>query len=524
MTVVALGPNGKRVEIPEGMLTDFDKGSISRGGLLDYAIRTGQGMPSDFGLEDTKPEVSGAMEAAMVGAGRQVKNFESNFKQLMAEYGPGYGHASNRQIASDREKAEQAEISRLATPVKREFPKSSFAGEMLPSFAVPGGKVAQITAGGIQGALQGDTPMERVGLAALGAGASYAGQKAGEAISNRVVPSIQNALGSSLGNARQTLTESGVPLTFGQRGSPIGKFVDVLKSTLLRRQPLEGAQLRAMNRLAAEAIGENADDLSKPVLNAAWSRIGQVYEDVAENVGTIAIGADDAARLAQIDDMMKIVPEPSKVTGALSMVEDLLTNPEKNFTGAAYNAVRQRLGRISGQLWNSGSGLEAEVVDEVIDTLDDALAKSAPEAGEALAKARPQWKFLIALRRGGAVDDAGNINPRSMAQAMERVYKGFDVGVMPSGAAGKFGKTLDALNQVVRPFKSSGTAERVSTVALPVLAGLGLTTLGGPVVGGGVALATLLSGGGAGAAAGGNLSREAALRLAEALRNQRQIQ
>jgi len=515
---------GKMVEIPDEMIEQYKSGALSKNGLIDYAVTTQQGKPSDFGLEDApKPDVSGAMQAAMIGAGRQVKNFESNFQQLMAEYGPGYGGAANRQMASDLFKRQQAEIDRLAKPVKQEYPKSSFAGEMLPSFAVPGGKAAQITAGGVMGALQGDTTAERIGLGALGAGMSYAGQKAGEAISNRVVPAIQSALGSSLGSARQTLTQSGVPLTFGQRGSPIGKFVDVLKSTLLRRQPLEGAQLTAMNKLAAEAIGENADDLSKPVLNAAWSRIGQVYEDVAEKVGTIAIGADDAARLAQIDDMMRVVPEPSKVRGAINLVEDLLTDPNKNFTGAAYNAVRQRLGRISGQLWNSGSGLEAEVVDEMIDTLDDALARSAPEAGEALSKVRPQWKFLIALRRGGAVNDAGNINPRAMAQAMERVYKGFDVGVIPEGAAGRFGQTLDAFNQVVKPFKSSGTAERVSTVALPLLAGLGLTTMGGPVVGGGLALATLLSGGGAGAAAGGNISREAALRLAEALR-QRQAQ
>src|SRR3990167_1229316 len=210
MTVVALGPNQKPVEIPDEMLAKFDSGKMNRFGLIDYAITTQQGKPSDFGLEDApKPSVGGALEASMIGAGRQVRNIESNIRQALAEYGPGYGNPSNRQIASNYEKEQQAEIERLAAPVKEEFPKSSFAGEMLPAFAVPGGKVAQIVAGGTMGALQGDTGKERLATAALGAGASYAGQKVGEAISNRVVPAVQKFFGSRLAPAREALTSSG---------------------------------------------------------------------------------------------------------------------------------------------------------------------------------------------------------------------------------------------------------------------------------------------------------------------------
>jgi hypothetical protein len=289
--------------------------------------------------------------------------------------------------------------------------------------------------------------------------------------------------------------------------------VDVLKSTILRRQPLENAQLRALTRSAADVLGEKSDDLTKPVLNRAANRIGDVYESIAKNVGAIdAIGPESAARFAAIDEMLASVPDPSKVNGAINMVnKHVYEEGGKSLTGAAYNALRQRLGRISNQLWDQGSGLEAEVVDELIGTLDDALARSAPEAAEKLSAVRPQWKFLVALRRGASVDDkTGLINPAAMNKAMESVYQGFDIGKGPSGAAGKFGSTLDAFRQVITPYKSSGTAERLTGVALPALAGLGLTGMAGPVAGPAAMLALALSGGGAGGQLGGGLARSLA--------------
>lgn len=514
MTSVALGPNGKVVDIPDELLAEFDAGRLHRTMLYFHAVKTGQGKPEEFGLPNRDPEVSGPMQAAMISAGKEVSRLGSNLSQAMAQMG---GDTQGAQA----EVARQDEMQRLTAPVRQQFPKASFAGEVLPGFAIPGGKAAQIGVGAGLGALEGDTPGQRIANTLLGAGSALVGQKIGDEISQRIVPKVQRVLGSTMGAARDTLKRAGVPLTFGQRGSPVGRFVDVLKSTLLRRQPLQGQQISALNRMAAEAIGENADDLSKPVLSRAATRIGGVYEDIAQNVGAIQIGQAQAQRFLQIDDMMKTVPEPSKVTGALEMVENMLTDPAKaGLTGQTYNSLRQRLGRISNQLWNNGNGLEAEVVDEIIETLDDALEASAPEAAERLAQVRPQWKFLTALRRGAAIGSDNNINPVAMNAAMERVYKGFDIGRMPAGAAGQFGETLDAFNQVIRPFRSSGTAERLTGVGLPIAAGLGLTGLAGPVVGGGLTLATLLSGGGGGAAAGGNAAREMALKLSQMLQQQ----
>lgn len=517
MTAVALGPKGKVVDIPDSMLEKFDAGELSRNGLIDYALTTQQGRASDFGLEETKPDMRGSMNAAMVGAGRQVMDLGSNVTQAMDELaGNTYG--------VEREKGKQAEMARLAAPVKEEYPKASFAGEMLPGFAVPGGLAVQMGAGATMGALQGDTAQERLLGAGIGAGGAYAGQKAGDALARHAVPMLQRGLGSRLGQARSTLAREGVPLTLGQRGSPLARLVDTLKSTLTQKQPLHLEQVTALNRVAAEALGEKSDDLSKPVLNRAATRIGDVYESVAKQVGTIPIGPQVASRFTHIDNMMKTVPEPSKVTGAIEMVQEQLTNPAKEFTGEAYNALRQRLGKISRQLWDNGNGLEAEVADELIDTIDTALAQAAPNFAKELDEVRPQWKFLVALRRGSAVDDLGNVNPRAMNAAMESVYNGFDIGRYPAGNAGRFGQTLDAFNQVIKPFKSSGTAERVATMAVPVLAGLGITGVMGPEAGLGTvgALAAALSGGGAGGAAGGNLGREASLKLAELLRQMQQ--
>lgn len=507
---VALGPNGKEVEIPDEMVAKFDSGQLSRNGLFDYAVSSGQGQPADFGLEQAEPpRASGPFNAAMISAGKEVTQLGSNALQLLAEF------AGNNQEA-ERQKGRQAEAERITAPVSEEYPKSSFAGRMLPNFAVPGGVVPQMISGGIQGALASDSPAGRVGGAATGAGLAYAGTKAGDALSRLVTPKVQSALGSTMGGARETLETAGVPLTLGQRGSSTGRFVDVLKSTILRRQPLQTPQLRALTRSAAEAIGEKSDDLTKPVLNRAANRIGQVFEDVAAQVGDIPIGPDEAARFTQIDDMLRTVTDPGKVEGAISMVMDHVTNPKKGLTGASYAAgggtLRWKLQRMSAQLYGQGNGLEAEVIDELVDTLDGAFKRAAPQTvSDALDSARAQSRFLMALRRGDAISDTtGLINPVSMTKAMESKYPGFDIGRGPSGAAGKFGKTLDAFRQVITPFKSSGTAERLTGIGIPIAAGLGLTGMAGPVAGPAAALALLLSGGGAGAQMGGGLARSAA--------------
>lgn len=504
MTSITLGPNRKLVDIPDYMLKAFDEGRMTSGGLKDYAIGSRQATPEELGFVRTQeemPSVSGPMQAAMIGAGRETVRAGSNLKQAFSEL-------SGNQEGAMAAQADQAEMARLAEPVKAQYPKASFAGEMLPGFAIPGGKIAQIGAGAALGGMEGDTPLQRIIGAATGAGGALLGQQAGKAISNRVVPKIQGLMGGAAGKARDVLASEGMPLTFGQKGSKIGQFVDVLKETVFRKTPLKAQQVTRLNQIAAGALGEKADDLTKPVLNRAATRIGAVYDDVAEIVGSIGIGADEAARLTAIDDMIKSVPEPSKVTGAIAMVEDVITNPKKGLTGESYNTLRQKLGRVSRQLWSQGSGLEGEVVDELIDTLDDALEKTSPEAAKQLAKVRPQWRFLTALRRGASIDPEGNINPRAMNAAMESVYKGFDIGNIPQGEAGRFGRTLDAYNMVAKPFKSSGTAERLGTLALPALLGAGAVTGGGPILGGGLALATMLSGGGTGAMLGGNSARE----------------
>lgn len=507
---VALGPNGKEVEIPDEMIARFDRGELNKNGLYDYAISTEQGRPGDFGLEESeRPRASGAMNAMMISAGKEVSQLGSNALQLLAEL------ANNPQEA-ERQKSKQAEAERLTAPVGEEFPKATLAGKVLPNFAVPGGIVPQVVSGVVQGGLASDDPAGRVGGAALGGALAYGGTKLGDAISNQVTPRLQQMMGSRLGAARETLESAGVPLTLGQRGSASGRFVDVLKSTLLRRQPLQTPQLRALTRSAAEAIGEKSDELTKPVLSRAASRIGQVYEDVASKVGQIAFGPDEAARFAQIDDMLKTVTEPGKVQGAIDMVLDQVTNPKKGLTGASYAAgggtLRWKLQRMSAQLYGQGNGLEAEIIDELVDTLDGAFKKAAPQAvSDALDTARAQSRFLMALRRGDAISDTtGLINPAAMTKAMESKYPGFDIGRIPSGQAGQFGKTLDAFRQVVTPFKSSGTAERLTGLGLPLLAGLGLSGAAGPMAGPGVLLALMLSGGGAGRQIGGGLARSLA--------------
>src|SRR5688572_7501115 len=138
MTAVALGPNGKVVDLPDEILAQFDAGKINRSGLMDYAIRTQQGKPSDFGLEDApSPEIRGPMNAMMISAGKETTQLGSNALQLADEL-------IGNQVGAQRQIAKQAEADRLTAPVGQQYPKASFAGKVLPNFAVPGGVIPQV--------------------------------------------------------------------------------------------------------------------------------------------------------------------------------------------------------------------------------------------------------------------------------------------------------------------------------------------------------------------------------------------
>ena len=139
---------------------------------------------------------------------------------------------------------------------------------------------------------------------------------------------------------------------------------------------------------------------------------------------------------------------------------EAVTSPEE-FTGRKLLDLRRRLGKQSTELWKKGEGINAEIIDDLVDQLDDAVEATSPELAADLVPARMRWKLLKTLESGKAIGDSGDINPSSFQNFARRKYPGARYGDFGSGPMGELLETVDAYQRTAKPFRSSGTAERL---------------------------------------------------------------
>jgi hypothetical protein len=463
----------------------------------------------------TQPQetATGSFNAAMIAAGREVSRLGSNIKELVAEMSGG-----DEQAEIERQK--QLEMDFLTQRLSEDFPKSDFVGSMLPMFAVPGRLPVQVAAGATEGFLQGDTIPERLKGAALGAGLAFGGQKAGDLAGQRLTNYLARRQGSSASLAESTtrLAEEGVPVPVTQRPSmipglrrdPVAQLSNTIRGVMTgQRLPGFRPQVKRMNRLALEAIGETGDEIGLNSLGSAHTRIGSVFEDAANNIDQIRFDVSDAQRLSNVaNDVANAETQGRAIRSYFDEVVDAVTGGQ-NISGKRYNQLRQKLGKASRAAWRQGDELAAETADELLEIVDDAMARTSPSTSEALRVAREQWRMLKVLRRARAISPEGDINPASIETAFRSLYPGAEVGKFPGNAAGRFGQSVNDLRGVAIPRQTSGTAENLMRVTgAGAIAGAPFAGLTMPMLIASGAIGGLgFSGGGAGAQIGGGLSR-----------------
>lgn len=495
---------GKEVQVPKELWESKRVGSMRA-----YAVETGQATweevnPPESRFDfDTSPTPSGIMENLAVSAGRQVSTTGSNIRQLFNEL-------IGNDTAAQKEIGKQAEVDRLAQPAREEFPVSSFIGEALPSFAIPGGPGVQVGAGIAEGALAGDTGSERSLGGAIGGTLGFAGQKLGDHVGQVLNRRFQEATGNPKSAALGDLHRAGIPVSVASRTrDPLARLSEDIKGIVTNStNPLEGSQTRRLNRLALRSVGENGTRVTRDALGKAHTRIGGVFENVANDVESIRFSDALIDRLNQAaDNVADVETQGASIRRQYDRVLDAATGG--TLTGKQYNQIRNRLGKASRSAWTNGDELAAETADEVMDIVDDAMAETSPQIAEALTEARRQWKMLRVLRRARSINPEGDINQQSLLNAFDRVYPGAQVGKFPSGPEGELGRVLAAFQEVVRPRTTSRTAENAVRFGIPasaVTAGLaGANPIS--IIGGLATLGAGLSGGGTGGLFGGGTAR-----------------
>jgi len=490
---VELSASGKRVMIPAEMFNVGDTITMKQ-----YAYESGQATKEEAGISNEyKPVVSDPIMAALIGAGRTVSDLGSNIRQAGAE-------AFGSSIDADDAKRDQLQSEQLSRSVRDDFPVSSFAGSVLPYFAVPGGKAVQAGFGAAEGALQGDTVGERLFGAGVGLTAAIGGQKAGDWLGARLQNRIQSAVGNPNAAARNELLKSGVPLSLSQRtdgaiSKPLTTFFERGKFIWSGRQPQGAAQQAKMTELITDALGVKGGKLTRAVLGDAVASNKSVFRGAAHRVGD-NIKADstierEAFRIMRnFDEVGTDSPQVQKI---FDRYIDFVTDGN-GFDPDKFLRLRSDL---SAATRNTRS--ETGAVVDAITSMDDHLARLVPELADDLAIARDRFRLLLAIRRGSALSPQGDINVPTLTKSLERVFTDFDANVPLPGALRDTGETIAALNQVAVPLRSSGTTENALAAGLPGAGALDPNLVLRAALG----LAAPFAGGGTGGLIGGGTGR-----------------
>lgn len=218
---------------------------------------------------------------------------------------------------------------------------------------------------------------------------------------------------------------------------------------------------REVNRAAAQAIGERADNLSSEVLNRAATRIGAVFDSTADDVPRTIDAQGFLRTFSQIqDDVRGLV----KGFGSHELVEDTIRlATQGQATGAQLQSLTSKLGKAAYKNMTTQSGDRdlGLALYRVKDYVDDVLQQGmTAQQAQRFADARGQYRNLMLLTsRVGAINPStGNVNGSILANALQQKDKaGFLFGRNQSDMynAARFG-------QAFRPIVGdSGTATRM---------------------------------------------------------------
>lgn len=391
-----------------------------------------------------------------------------------------------------------------------------------PTALIPGVNTysGAATVGGISGLLQ---PSQSTGETLLNVGLGAGGGVAGQGVAN-TLGALANRVGSQVTQGQRAAAQGGERL--GMRITP-GKASG---SRALQRveaaaesnpitaggfDAIKETNQRVINRTAAAAIGENADELSAPILNRASQRIGAVFDSVADQtpvqLDPVAVGG----RLRQI-----AADSDGMLMGNADLAQNGLWRRLDDFVNNRGGATREQLRQLSSNLGKAarnnmttqnGDRALGEALFAAQEVVEDAIEGTLNQAQrQAYGQARDQYRNLMTLTAKTNVvnPSSGNVSGRGLATTlMQKDRGGFTLGRNGSDMydAARF---VQAFPDIVG---DSGTATR-SMGPADYLAGLPGNMLARLYLSQPVTAAARLGGGAAGIA--GQLGAPVANRLA----------
>lgn len=393
-----------------------------------------------------RSEQYGAMQSAMIGAGKSFKRLGQGAQQV-------YYAATGNEPAQQKLAADVAEENRLYAPLAQQSPVATAVGEGLPALA--GGPMTMAA----MGATEYGTPEERALRGALGYAGGKLGQYGGDLIGRAVTP-----VRTAASNMTQALFDKyGITGLPGQMtGSVPMRWAESVLANLPgggRIRDIVRGQQTGLNQAVQGAVGGAGEtwtpEAAAAAVNAAGSRIGGLTSAVPQVTIDNELKGSLADVASRYGNKLNTLQKP--------MVEKLIADINaqgESMTGAFYQNTRSD---ISSMAQDAG-GTYKNALTGIYKALDRAFDRSVPEDVAAAVKtARGEYRTGKVTQPMATV--TGDVSPARVAGAAK---------ALPPQSA-----YLAQLGQAMKGLPDSGSAQRLlyqSLLSGGVGAGAGLAT------------------------------------------------
>lgn len=376
----------------------------------------------------------GPVMSAMVAAGSEMKRMQEGVTMLFAD------------LMDDDELLRRTERSRAIRektmqPLEEARPISTTIGEILPSFAVPGGAAGglarrALTSGLAGGGYEYAASGGDLGRAAIAAPASAVGNEAGRLLGRYFLGQgarAANDLGPNRGASPEhtrmvgEAQEVGLGLTPAQQtGNPV---LAQYESSMKRSPYMSGPFFRAMegnqelaNRTAREAMGLQGDDLiTDAVLRARHQDLGAEFERLVGGDETFPISTDFADRIDAIRQEygrgLTRRPQTRRMLENMRQLSD-----DQYISVQDYQQIASDLASTarSTARKDAPGGRALYAAREALDDEFDATFGDLPD----LQRNRRFWRRLRQIEESRAIDSGGQFRPGVFARYLKRPSQG----------------------------------------------------------------------------------------------------
>jgi hypothetical protein len=273
------------------------------------------------------------------------------------------------------------------------------------------------------------------------------------------------------------------------------------RTTAIQDKGMEQFTERALKNIGVDKpvyqqFGLEGARATDEVLEYAANQIGKRFENVAKAARVLPDNQLKAGLTKAVRDYSLKTSQGDRVPAIQAYANEIISEASKSggMEGAKYLAIRSALRADQ----RSGDGKLSRAASELVDQLDAAMIRAAPrnlrpQVSKYIQDNNRQWRDFLAIRetmkRQGEVSSAGLISPQVLNQEIKKQSKN-----LVSRNTRELGKLARAGDDVMRPLKSSGTAERNQAISVLKGPSTALSAIGGALASGGDPFTTVVAG------------------------------